>query len=228
MRGIPRDSRRRQFVRNQQGRRFTMTKYARDEFDRVPETSTRQGVHRAVAESSRRRLAPILAVGAAALAVGLVAFLILPKLGLSTGANTAAVSAGQGAGSAPATTAPSPAASPSSAPSETPSASVTPSATPTPTPTAAVDKTQPVAIFNGTATAGLASRVGGTVSTAGWTLGELGNWGGAPQQRSVVFYSGAAQKGNAEALGQLLGIETVVDSAEFQMPLVVVLAPGFQ
>ncbi|KQN94700.1 LytR C-terminal domain-containing protein [Arthrobacter sp. Leaf69] len=200
-----------------------MTKYARDEFDRVPETSTRQGVHRAVAETRRRRLAPILAVGAAALAVGLVAFLILPKLGLSSGGNTAAVSAEQAAGSAPATTASSPA-----SPSVTPSASPTPSATPTPTPTAAVDKTQPVAIFNGTTTAGLASSVGNTVSTAGWTLGELGNWGGAPQQRSVVFYSGAAQKGNAEALGQLLGIETVVDSAEFQMPLVVVLAPGFQ
>ena len=204
-----------------------MTKYARDEFDRVPETSTRQGVHRAVAESRRRRLAPILAVGAAALAVGLVAFLILPKLGPSTGGNTAAVSAEQGAGSAPATTASSPP-SASAAPSETPSAPATPSATPTPTPAAAVDKTQPVAIFNGTATAGLASRVGATVSTAGWTLGELGNWGGAPQQRSVVFYSGAAQKGNAEALGQLLGIEAVVDSAEFQTPLVVVLAPGFQ
>ena len=58
-----------------------MTKYARDEFDRVPETSTRQGVHRAVAESRRRRLAPVLAVGAVALAIGLVAFLILPKLG---------------------------------------------------------------------------------------------------------------------------------------------------
>lgn len=204
-----------------------MTKYARDEFDRVPETSTRQGVHRAVAESRRRRLAPILAVGAAALAVGLVAFLILPKLGLSTGGTSAAVSAEQGAGSAPASTASSPP-SASAAPSGTPSASATPSATPTPTPTAAVDKTQPVAIFNGTTTAGLASRVGATVSTAGWTLGELGNWGGAPQQRSVVFYSGAAQKGNAEALGQLLGIEAVVDSAEFQMPLVVVLAPGFQ
>ena len=91
-----------------------------------------------------------------------------------------------------------------------------------------VDKTQPVAVFNGTTTAGLANRVGGTVSTAGWTIGTLGNWGGAPQQRSVIFYSGAAQKGNAEALGELLGIPTVVDSAEFQLPLVVVLAPGFQ
>mgnify|MGYP007099680421 FL=1 len=49
-----------------------------------------------------------------------------------------------------------------------------------------------------------------------------------PQKRSVVFYSGAAQKANAEALGELLGIQTVVDSAEFQQPLVVVLGPGFQ
>ena len=205
-----------------------MTKYARDEFDRVPETSTRQGVHRAIAESRRRRLAPILAVGAAALAVGLVAFLILPKLGFAPGWNTMAVSAEQGASSAaasPAPTASSPA-SPSPAPSETPSAPATPSATPTAT--AAVDKTQPVAIFNGTTTAGLANRVGGTVSTAGWKLSTLGNWGGVPQKRSVVFYSGAAQKANAEALGKLLGIQTVVDSAEFQQPLVVVLGPGFQ
>jgi hypothetical protein len=206
-----------------------MTKYARDEFDRVPETSTRQGVHRAVAESSRRRLAPILAVGAAALAVGLVAFLILPKLGFSTGGNTVAVSAEQGTGSDAAS--PAPAAS-SPAPSETPSASAppsaTPSATPKPTSAAAVDKTQPVAIYNGTTTAGLANRVGGTVSTAGWKLGTLGNWGGVPQKSSVVFYSGPAQKGNAEALGKLLGIQNVVDSAEFPVPLVVVLGPGFQ
>ncbi len=94
-----------------------MTKYARDEFDRVPETSTRQGVHRAVAESRRRRLAPILAVGAAALAVGLVAFLILPKLGFSTGGNTAAVSAEQGAGSA---AAPRPVRPPAGIPSPAP------------------------------------------------------------------------------------------------------------
>jgi len=218
-----------------------MTKYARDEFDRVPETSTRQGVHRAVAESrSRRRLGSILAVGAAALAVGLVAFLILPKLGFSSAGETMAVSAEQGAGSAaasPAPTASTPAPS-SPAPSSpapvspeasaTPSAAATPSASAVPSPAAVIDKTQPVAVFNGTTTAGLANRVGGTVSTAGWTIGTLGNWGGAPQQRSVIFYSGAAQKGNAEALGKLLGIPTVVDSAEFQLPLVVVLAPGFQ
>ncbi|WP_354172389.1 LytR C-terminal domain-containing protein [Arthrobacter sp. UYEF36] len=217
-----------------------MTKYARDEFDRVPETSTRQGVHRAVAESRRgRRLGSILAVGAAALAVGLVAFLLLPKLGFSSAGETMAVSAEQGGGSAAASPAPtastqapsSPEPStppPSSAAPVSPQAAATPSASATPSAAAVVDKTQPVAVFNGTTTAGLANRVGGTVSTAGWTIGTLGNWGGVPQQRSVIFYSGAAQKVNAEALGKLLGIPTVVDSAEFQLPLVVVLAPGFQ
>ena len=91
-----------------------------------------------------------------------------------------------------------------------------------------MDKTQPVTIYNGTTTAGLATRVGGTVSSDGWILGQTGNWGGVPQQTSVIFYSGVEQKDNAEALGTLLGIDTLVDSAEFNMPLVVVLGPGFQ
>lgn len=216
-----------------------MTKYARDEFDRVPETSTRQGVHRAVAETRRRRrLGSILAVGAAALAVGLVAFLILPKLGFSSAGETMAVSAEQVGSSASASPAPTASTPEPTSPEPTspapvsveasaaPTASVTPSATASAA--AVVDKTQPVAVYNASGTAGLATRVGGTVSTAGWTIGTVGNWGGAPQQRSVIFYSGAAQKSNAEALGKLLGIPTVVDSAEFQLPLVVVLAPGFQ
>ncbi|WP_427133763.1 LytR C-terminal domain-containing protein [Pseudarthrobacter sp. S9] len=204
-----------------------MTKYARDEFDRVPETSARQGVHRAVAESRRRSLAPVLAVGCLALVVGLVAFLILPKLGFSSAGENAALAPDTAGTSAPASPgATSPAAS-DATPSEAPSASSTPSATPSAT-AAAADKTQPVAIYNGTTTAGLASRVGATVASAGWVLGPMGNWSGVPQQSSVIFYSSAAQKGNAEALGTLLGIPTLVESAEFKMPLVVVLGPGFQ
>src|SRR6476469_1621685 len=167
-----------------------MTKYARDEFDRVPETSTRQGVHRAVAASRRRSLAPILAAGCVALAIGLVAFLILPKLGFSAG-QAAAVTAG---GSA------------SASASSTPSATSTVSPSPTPT----------------------SPDTAGTVASDGWVLGETGNWGGVPQQTSVIFYSGVEQKDNAEALGALLGVDTLVDSAEFNRPLVVVLGPGYQ
>ena len=211
-----------------------MTKYARDEFDRVPETSTRQGVHRAVAASRRRSLAPILAAGCVALAIGLVAFLILPKLGFSAG-QAAAVTAG---GSASASASSSPSATSTVSPSPTPTSpepagtdAAAPAASPSATPSAtaaAVDKTQPVTIYNATTTAGLATRVGGTVTSDGWVLGETGNWGGVPQQTSVIFYSGVEQKDNAEALGALLGVDTLVDSAEFNMPLVVVLGPGYQ
>jgi len=211
-----------------------MTKYARDEFDRVPETSTRQGVHRAVAASRRRSLAPILAAGCVALAIGLVAFLILPKLGFSAG-QAAAVTAG---GSASASASSSPSATSTVSPSPTPTSpeptgtdAAAPAASPSATPSAtaaAVDKTQPVTIYNATTTAGLATRVGGTVTSDGWVLGETGNWGGVPQQTSVIFYSGIEQKDNAEALGALLGVDTLVDSAEFNMPLVVVLGPGYQ
>ncbi|WP_445155214.1 LytR C-terminal domain-containing protein [Arthrobacter sp. Hor0625] len=207
-----------------------MTKYARDEFDRVPETSTRQGVHRAVAAAGTRRLGPILAVGAVALAIGLFAFLLLPKLGFA-GSGPAAVAVDQAASNATASQAPTAGATASSGPtaSNSPTASPKPTATtPTASPEAGVDKTQPVAIYNGTTTPGLAGRVGSTVTADGWAAGPVANWGGAPQQTSVVYYSGPAQKANAEALAALLGIGTVVDSAEFQMPLVVVLGPGFQ
>ena len=69
-----------------------MTKYARDEFDKVPETASRQGVHRAASAPVRRRLWPILTVGIAALAIGLVAFLIMPKLGFTQAGSEASTS----------------------------------------------------------------------------------------------------------------------------------------
>lgn len=210
-----------------------MTKYARDEFDKVPEASTRQGVHRAVSLPRRRGLGPILAVGCAALVVGLVAFLILPKLGFGAAGETPALAAEPGSASASASPAAPAQVTPTVSPSATSEAPSEPPAPPaaaeeTPAAVPAVDKTQPVTIFNGTTTAGLASRVGGTVASDGWTLASLGNWTGARQQGSVIFYNGAAQKDNAEALGLLLGIPTTVQSAEFQVPLVVVLGPGFQ
>lgn len=208
-----------------------MPKYARDEFDKVPEAASRQGVHRTATPPSRIRLWPILAAGAVALVIGAVAFLILPKLGFGPlGQASSSVEAPLAdTGSSPTVSA-----EPTAAPSEpaTPSATAKTTASaasePEPTETAAtVDRTQPVAVYNATGTAGLAGRVGGTVQSGGWPLGEVGNWSGAPQQVSVIFYAGEAQLANAEALSALLGIPTVVSSTEFQAPLVVVLGPGY-
>ncbi|HEY8701581.1 MAG TPA: LytR C-terminal domain-containing protein [Arthrobacter sp.] len=200
-----------------------MTKYARDEFDKVPEAASRQGVHRAAAAPSRRKLWPILAVGIAALAIGLVSFLILPKLGFTQAGSQASTSV-ESAASPEASTQPSP----SAEASKSPEAAASPMPSATPSSAAAVDKTQGVAVFNGSGTAGLAATVSSRVQSDGWTLGQVGNWGGAPQKTSVIFYAGAAQKANAEALSKLLNISTTVNSAEFQVPVVVVLGPGFK
>lgn len=199
-----------------------MTKFARDEFDQVPQNTTRQGVHRDAQETARPTLWPVLTVGAVALVLGLVAFLILPNLGLVAPSASSSVStpAPQQTDASPSTepTAsgePSPETSPSDVPSETPSA-------------APVDKTTPVAVYNGAGTAGLAGRVAGLVEGDGWTLSTVGNWGGVPQQTSVIFYNAPGQKANAEALGALLGIQAIVETPDVQQPLVVVAGPGYQ
>jgi hypothetical protein len=220
-----------------------MTKYARDEFDKVPETTSRQGVHRTASAPARVRLWPILAVGLVALAIGVVSFLILPKMGFGgtgsqassslastpladTGATEPAAQESQAEPSVKAT--PSAEAVPSASIEPSPSVEAEPEPAPSADAPVNLDRTQPVAVYNAAGTAGLASRVGGTVQADGWTLGQVGNWAGAPQQGSTIFYSGADQLANAQALAELLGVPTLVSSTEFQVPLVVVLGPGYR
>ncbi|MGW9412906.1 LytR C-terminal domain-containing protein [Arthrobacter cupressi] len=201
-----------------------MTKFARDEFDRVPQNSSRQGVHRVVTPPSRPALWPVLVLGALALVVGLTAFLVLPKSAPSASQGPSATQApsAQQSPSGSASASQSPSASP------TPGAGQTPSTTPSPTPGAdTVDKTTPVAVYNGAGVSGLAARVSTTVQNDGWTLSDVGNWSGVPQQGSAIFYNGPEQKGNAEALGKLLGISELLDTAQYQVPVVVVLGPGY-
>ena len=212
-----------------------MTRYARDEFDKVPETASRQGVHRTASAPARVRLWPILAVGVAALAIGLVSFLILPKLGFNTAGDQASVSQEAaplaGTGSTPSATpdtSSSAVVQPSASAEPEASAEAEPEPSASATAPALINKAQGVAIYNAAGTAGLASRVGGTVQADGWALGQVGNWSGSPQQTSIIFYSGAGQLASAQALAELLGIPTLVNSTEFQVPLVVVLGPGYR
>ena len=208
-----------------------MTKYARDEFDKVPEVASRQGVHRTASAPSRVRLWPVLAVGIAALAIGLVSFLVLPTLGLGSQSSQASssleASPVAGTGSTPSASAegsPTPSAEPSVPEEAEPTADAEPSTAP---PAASVDKTQGVAVYNAAGRSGLAGQVSGTVQADGWTLGQVGNWAGAPMQTSVIFYAGPERLASAQALAELLSIPTLVDSTEFQLPLVVVLGPGY-
>ena len=228
-----------------------MTNYARDEFDRVPEAASRQGVHRAAAAPTRPRLWPILSVGTGALAVGMAAFVLLPHAGFEAAGQSsseAAAAVAQSGGTAseaasakPSTAAPTAGASKPASPSAAASAAASgdPSEAAPSSPAASeaaavdvlassVDKAVPVSIFNGTLASGLAGRVGATVKADGWTLGQVANWQGAPQQTSVIFYSGAERKASAEALGELLNITTLVETPGFESSVVVVLGPGFQ
>jgi hypothetical protein len=200
-----------------------MSTYPRDEFDKVPENSSRHGVHRTSIAPAGKNLLPLMAFGVLALLVGLVAFFVLPKAGVAPAAkqNPAAVATtGSAAASSPA---------PASA---SPSASATPTATAAPTtaaptvPAAVVDKSVPVQVFNASGISGLAAKYSSIISGAGWGVNQTANWNGAPQPSSVVFYNGPAQKANADSLATLLGIPRVVDTAELAIPLAVVLGPG--
>lgn len=201
-----------------------MSKYPRDEFDAVEENSARYGVHRTSMDPPRRSLMPLLVVGVVALCIGLLAFFIMPKV---LDNNTPPLAGSNTSASSPAaaqTTEP-PASDATEAPAQ-PSESAAPEPTETPTPEAVADKSVGVAVFNATGIGGLAARYAGLVTADGWTVSQSANWAGQPQTTSVIFYSDAAQKVNAEELGALLNIPTQVETAELGIPLAVVLGPG--
>lgn len=212
-----------------------MTKYPRDEFDQVPETSDRHGVHRArMATPKSNGLGLIILAAVLALAVGALSFFVLPLLG--TGSPSGPVA---GATSSPAATA---SASPSATEQTTESAEPEASAEPTeeasdePTeeasdePTeeaAAVNKQDPVMILNGAGVSGLAGTVSQTVQADGWTIAVVDNWGGAPLSGSVIFYN-PGQEANAQALGELLGITDLQENSNVSQYVTVALGPGYQ
>lgn len=205
-----------------------MSQYPRDEFDKVPETSTRQGVHRERLIPARSSgIGLIITVGVLALLVGLAAYVVLPRLGIGADGNATPVAA-----ETEATDSASPSASvtPSSPPSPSASPSAVPSSSPEPTPvesTPAADKTQPVVVLNASGISGLGAGISARIGAEGWITSSVGNWAGAPLQGSVIFYNGEAQRANAEELSALLGIPTLSESPEFAT-VTVVAGPGFQ
>lgn len=210
-----------------------MSQYPRDEFDKVPETSARQGVHRERLIPSRSRgLGLLITVGVLALVVGLAAYFVVPRLGIDLG--------GADPEASPAASEPAaPAAAPTPTPSETageadqaeetaaPSPTAAPEPTPSPEPEPAVDRTQPVTVLNASGISGLGASVSGRISGAGWAVGSVGNWAGVPQQASGVYYSSPDQAANAREVAAQLGIPTVMETPGFPV-VTVVLGPGFQ
>ncbi|WP_309124302.1 LytR C-terminal domain-containing protein [Arthrobacter sp.] len=221
-----------------------MTQYPRDEFDRVPESAARQGVHRERLVPPRSSGLPLkIVAGLLVLAVGLAAYFLFPRLGLgqasqvtpqsSTAAPMPSITADEARSGTPSEE-PSKSAAP--AEPETPSTEPTPEEDPTsepePTPeatetAAAVDRAQPVAVLNATTVSGLASTAAGRLQADGWSVTQVGNWSGEQLQGSIVLYNGEEQRPTAEALAAVLGIGAVQGNAGFGN-ITVVVGPGFQ
>ncbi len=213
-----------------------MTDHPRDEFDRVPESSARQGVHRErVNPAGSTGLGLKITVGVLALLIGLGAYFILPRLGFGQDDGRPSATAPTPAATQTAGGSADPSATPGSSDGATdpavPDAGATgdPEATPS-TDSAAgePDRTQTVNVLNGTGSPGLASVAAGRLASSGWTSALPGNWAGAPLDASVVFYNGEAQRSGAEAVAEDLGITDVIDSPDVSADISVVLGPEFQ
>ncbi|MCH6471453.1 LytR C-terminal domain-containing protein [Sinomonas terrae] len=205
-----------------------MSTYPRDEFDDIPETPRRQGVHRTrVTSATGRRGAFAWVLLAAAVVVVLVAaaLFLVPKLLRPTSSPAPAGTSHTTASSTPKAS-PTTTPSPSSAPSTSASPTATSPSTPTPT-AAAADRTLPVGVYNATTTSGLGNKVATTARSAGWTVAAVGNWSGTPVNTSVVFYRDPTQKASADALASDLGIATVLQAQQLGYPLAAVIGPGY-
>ncbi|WP_019483820.1 LytR C-terminal domain-containing protein [Arthrobacter sp. TB 23] len=218
-----------------------MSQYPRDEFDKIPESASRQGVHRERLVPPRSSgLALKILVGVLALAVGLAAYFILPRLGIGQTESSASQTTTAPVSETTSNASPAPADDDASEPEPTPSNPATqaptgaPADEPTeaePTPSeepAAIDRAQAVNVYNSTGIGGLASSAAGRVTAGGWTVGQIADWGGAPPQTSVIFYNNASQLAAAQEVAGILGIPTLVETTEVSSSITVVVGPGFQ
>ncbi|CEA09857.1 hypothetical protein BN1051_03234 [Arthrobacter saudimassiliensis] len=212
-----------------------MSKYPRDEFDKVPESSARQGVHRERLIPARSNgLGLLITVGVLALIVGLAAYFVLPRLGIGASAPAPAESptaaAAEESPTADAGATPEGTEAPETGDTGSPAADPEPTGEPAPEPSEEPapqpDRTQPVVVLNGTTVGGLGASISGRIGQDGWTTAQVGNWQGQPLQGSAVFYTSEEQRINAEALGTLLGIPAV-QSPGFDY-VTVAAGPGFR
>ncbi|WP_434992546.1 LytR C-terminal domain-containing protein [Arthrobacter sp. Ld5] len=201
-----------------------MTDHPRDEFDGVPASSARQGVHRERLVPARSSgLALKIAVGILALLIGLAAFFLLPRLGFPGGSDGLAPPSSPATATEGGRATAGPSGAASAGPTGGPSGTATADAS-----SDTADRAQTVNVLNGTGSPGLATVAAARLSSAGWTSALPGNWAGAPVDASVVFYNGEDQRADAEAVAADLDIANLVESADISPAISVVLGPDFQ
>lgn len=182
-----------------------MAKYPKDRFDSVPDDLLRTGAHRAPAKKGRGW------IGFAWAAFATLVLVVAGLYGLSVMTGRIHL----------------PFQAQSAAPSVTP--------TPTSTPTAApkLDATVPITVLNGTATQGLATKVGDYLVTQGWAgagidIGTRANASSDKIAETIVYYKNAADEGAARALVETLKVGTVRLTTDFNDRITVVVGTDYK
>ncbi|GAA4376589.1 LytR C-terminal domain-containing protein [Paeniglutamicibacter cryotolerans] len=218
-----------------------MTNYPRDEFDRVPEFSNRNGAHRAAGWAASAASAGggsglrwLMITGAFALFVGLFSFLLLP--GMLGGQDPQPIPPATAPSATPSTTKKPAPTKASTEPKATGSTGATgavelPESTSNPGPTATdaealANKAAKIGIYNGSTRGGLAGTGTRTLNGAGFTQVSAGNWT-KKVTYSTVYYRQASSKSTAEAAAEALGITSVMQSTNIPGEIAVVLGRNF-
>ncbi|MFN8080569.1 MAG: LytR C-terminal domain-containing protein [Kineosporiaceae bacterium] len=176
---------------------MTMTRNDPDERFDVVDVS-RRGAHRA-RPNPITGLLPLLALAVVVFAVVGVAVMLFGGDGTSS---TQADSAPKASASVPVITSPSP---------QVAQSSPAPSSSTTSQPAATVDKTLTLNFYNGTSPniPGHSRKAAAALEAAGWKIGTVLPWDGAPVSRTTVYYGDPAQLETARAVVKALGGGTV-------------------
>ncbi|RZU60587.1 LytR C-terminal domain-containing protein [Zhihengliuella halotolerans] len=228
-----------------------MSKYPSDEFDRVPEYTDRQGVHRlaaGMAPARRGGLWPVLIFGVAAILIGLVAFFLLrptfggdqqaapsppPSASVSAPASDSASEdpddESDEASSSPEETAAPGSGEPDTADEseaadlveETPEADASEDAAADES-DGVLDRNLPVGVYNGSGIGGLAGTNTAQLRSAGYSQVVSGNWT-RQVEPSVVYYKNDWAATTARDVADQLGIGTIYQTENVPVEISVVL-----
>lgn len=177
---------------------MTMTRNDPDERFDVVDVS-RRGAHRA-RPNPVTGLLPLVALAVVVFAVVGVAVMLFGRDGTSGSSQAGAVP--KASPSVPVITSPSP---------QVAQSSPAPSASPASQPAATVDKKVTLNFYNGTSPniPGHSRKAAAQLEAAGWRVGTVLPWDGAPVSRTTVYYGDAVQLETARAVVKALGAGTV-------------------
>ncbi|UNX55290.1 LytR C-terminal domain-containing protein [Georgenia sp. TF02-10] len=196
--------------------------YPEDEFDVAGRDRVPQGVHRAP-RPLRRTLLPVLAVVVLA---PLLAWGAVSLLGGGGSPGTSASPTAQATDDA-ATEVPTeepPAGEETPEPGESPTGEETTPAEETPS-DVAYDTA--IAVLNGSGVTGLAGDAVGQLAAAGFTGGIADDYAGGAPTTTTLYYNNADLAPTAQEVASVLGIDTVVESADATSAIAIVLRADY-